>query len=155
MSRRRPRAPAVPSSTASPAVPVAATAPIVRTSRRAWGATLAVACGWLALLFALDRALPPPLPDAGGGAVVLAADADGVWRYPVRIDQVSPHYLQALTTYEDRWFRWHPGVNPFALARAGWQWATTGDVVSGGSTLSMQAARIIDPHPRTAGGKLR
>ena len=135
-----------------------------RTTRRAWAATLAVACGWLALLFVLDRALPPPLPGAGGGAVVLAADgtplrafadADGVWRYPVRIDQVSPHYLQALTTYEDRWFRWHPGVNPFAMARAGWQWATTGEVVSGGSTLSMQAARIIEPHPRTASGKLR
>src|SRR5688572_14536291 len=103
MSRRRPRGRgASPSSTAgslaapSHAVPPAP-APIVPTSRRAWAATLAVACGWLALLFGLDRALPPPLPGAGGGAVVLAADgtplrafadADGVWRYPVRIDQV-------------------------------------------------------------------
>ena len=121
--------------------------------------------GLLALLFCLDRLFPPPLPAAdGGGAVVLAADGtplrafadrEGVWRYPVTLDQVSPHYLEALVTYEDRWFRRHPGINPFALLRAGGQWLANGRVVSGGSTLSMQVARILDPHPRTATGKLR
>ena len=135
------------------------------TPRRSpWRVALAVPAAWLALLFVLDRALPPPLPGDGAATVVLAADgtplrafadADGVWRYPVRIDEVSPRYLQALTTYEDRWFRWHPGVNPLAMARAGGQWARSGEIVSGGSTLSMQVARIIEPHPRTAFGKLR
>ncbi len=37
------------------------------------------------------------------------ADHNGVWRYPVRIDQVSPYYLEALLGYEDRWFHQHPG----------------------------------------------
>ncbi|TNJ34454.1 penicillin-binding protein 1C [Arenimonas terrae] len=138
-----------------------------RPGRRIFRArTLLIAAGGLlALLFCLDRLFPPPLPaGGGGGAVVLAADGtplrafadrDGVWRYPVTLDQVSPHYLEALITYEDRWFRRHPGVNPFALLRAGGQWLANGRVVSGGSTLSMQVARILDPHPRTAGGKLR
>ncbi|KFN50863.1 hypothetical protein P873_00515 [Arenimonas composti TR7-09 = DSM 18010] len=114
---------------------------------------------WLA-----DRLFPPPLPEGGGATVVLAADgqplrafadADGVWRYPVTIDQVSPAYLEALVNYEDRWFRWHRGVNPVAMLRAGWQWARHGDVISGGSTLTMQVARIIEPHPRTVFGKAR
>ncbi|GAB2518308.1 penicillin-binding protein 1C [Lysobacter humi (ex Lee et al. 2017)] len=113
----------------------------------------------------LDLAFPLPLPDPrDGGAVVLArdgtplrafADARGVWRYPVRAAQVSPRYLEALIGYEDRWFHRHPGVNPVALVRAGWQAATNRRVVSGGSTLTMQVARILDPHPRTPLGKLR
>lgn len=113
----------------------------------------------------LDRLYPLPLPDAAGaGTVVLARDgtplrafpdADGIWRYPVRIDQVSPLYLDAVLTYEDRWFRRHPGVNPLALARAALQRLRYGRTVSGGSTLTMQVARIIDPHARSAGGKLQ
>jgi penicillin-binding protein 1C len=71
--------------------------------------------------------------------------ADGALRQPITMADVSPHYLQALLTFEDRWFRWHPGVNPLALGRAAWQWASEGHVVSGGSTLTMQVARILDP----------
>ena len=117
------------------------------------------------LAFALDRLFPPPLPAAdGAGAVVLAVDGsplrafagrDGVWRYPVAVHEVSPHYIEALLTYEDRWFRHHPGVNPLALVRAGGQWLANGRVVSGGSTLTMQVARILEPHRRTPAGKLR
>ncbi|MCL2635456.1 MAG: penicillin-binding protein 1C, partial [Betaproteobacteria bacterium] len=51
--------------------------------------------------------------------------------------------------------RWHPGVNPVALARAAWQWARHGRIVSGGSTLTMQVARINEPTPRTLAGKAR
>ena len=137
--------------------------------RRRWVARLrrVMVAGLLGalLLFALDRLFPPPVPRASdGGAVVLAADGtplrafpnrDGVWRYPVTIDQVSPHYLQALVTYEDRWFRHHPGINPLAMIRAAWQWLANGRVVSGGSTLTMQVARILEPHSRTPQGKLR
>ncbi len=127
-----------------------------------------------ALLFALDRIFPLP-PAARGSApgtlVVLAADgtplrswagSDGSLRHPVTPDDVSPHYLQALLHYEDRWFAWHPGVNPVALARAAWQWARHGRIVSGGSTLTMQVARILEaPHsdastaPRSVVTKLR
>lgn len=118
-------------------------------------------CGVLWLADVLD---PLPLPKDDMARVVLAqdgtplwrfADHNGVWRYPIRIDQVSPYYLEALLGYEDRWFYQHPGINPVSIARAAWQNLSGGRVVSGGSTLSMQVARLLDPHPRTLPGKLR
>ncbi|WDG80574.1 peptidoglycan glycosyltransferase PbpC [Pseudomonas chlororaphis] len=135
--------------------------------RRGWR-VLRIVLGGLLLLWAVlwlaDRIWPLPLPKDDLARVVLAedgtplwrfADANGVWRYPVRTDEVSPYYLDALLTYEDRWFYSHPGVNPMALARAAWQNLTGGRVLSGGSTLSMQVARLLDPHSRTWHGKLR
>ena len=118
----------------------------------------------IALLWLADRMWPLPLPKDDLARVVLAedgtplwrfADANGVWRYPVQTREVSPYYLDALLTYEDRWFYEHPGVNPLALLRATWQNLTGARVVSGGSTLSMQVARLLDPHSRTFHGKLR
>lgn len=118
----------------------------------------------VALLWLADRIWPLPLPQDDLARVVLAedgtplwrfADADGVWRYPVHTSEVSPYYLDALLTYEDRWFYQHPGVNPLALVRATWQNLSGARVVSGGSTLSMQVARLLDPHSRTLHGKLR
>jgi len=82
-------------------------------------------------------------------------DRNHIWRHPVRLDEVSPLYLQALVGYEDRYFRWHPGVNPVALVRAAGQWASNGHIVSGGSTLTMQVARVLEPTPHTVAGKLR
>ncbi|WP_256586962.1 peptidoglycan glycosyltransferase PbpC [Pseudomonas sp. R9.37] len=126
----------------------------------AFGCVLAV----IALLWLADRIWPLPLPKDDLARVVLAedgtplwrfADANGVWRYPVQTREVSPYYLDALLTYEDRWFYEHPGVNPLALLRATWQNLTGARVVSGGSTLSMQVARLLDPHSRTFHGKLR
>lgn len=83
---------------------------------------------WLALL-AADRLWPLPLHEVAPARVVVAqdgtplwrfADKQGVWRYPVTLDDVSPRYLQALIQYEDRWFWDHPGVNPLAMpARPG------------------------------------
>ncbi|BDZ05118.1 hypothetical protein MUTS16_61910 [Escherichia coli] len=46
-------------------------------------------------------------------------------------------------------------MNPFSVARAAWQDLTSGRVISGGSTLTMQVARLLDPHPKTFGGKIR
>ncbi|VVM96655.1 Penicillin-binding protein 1C [Pseudomonas fluorescens] len=118
----------------------------------------------VALIWLADRIWPLPLPKDDLARVVLAedgtplwrfADANGVWRYPVQTSEVSPYYLDALLTYEDRWFYQHPGVNPLALARATWQNLSGARVVSGGSTLSMQVARLLDPHSRTFHGKLR
>ena len=83
------------------------------------------------------------------------ADRRGVWRYPVSLDQVSENYLQALLHYEDRYFYSHPGVNPFALARAFFLNLRSGKTISGGSTISMQVARLIRPHSKSYGGKLQ
>ncbi len=114
---------------------------------------------WLA-----DKCWPLPLSEAHPARVVVAADGtplwrfadeEGIWRYPVTISEVSPRYLAALINYEDRYFWDHPGINPFAILRAAWQDLRSGQVISGGSTLTMQVARLLDPHPRTFGGKAR
>lgn len=119
----------------------------------------------LSSLLLLDFAFPLPLPKARDTSVLVVArdgtplrafaDHDGVWRYPATPDSVSPLYLQALLTYEDRWFWKHPGINPWAMLRAAGQWLSGGRIVSGGSTLTMQVARILDPHTRTPWGKLK
>ena len=129
--------------------------------RRPW---LALPLALLLALLAADRLFPLPLPGDDLARVVLAEDGaplwrftdqDGVWRYPVSPSEVSPYYLEALLTYEDRWFYQHPGVNPLALGRAAWQNLSGGRVLSGGSTLSMQVARLLDPHARSYSGKLK
>ena len=114
--------------------------------------------------FALDRLFPlhRPAPDTAspvglardGTPLRAFADSDGVWRYPISAKQVSPLYLAALLHYEDRWFYRHPGVNPYALARGFFGGLRHGHIVSGGSTLTMQVARIIGPIPHTFRGKL-
>ncbi|MCG1032174.1 peptidoglycan glycosyltransferase PbpC [Bacillus amyloliquefaciens] len=118
-----------------------------------WGAVVAA-----------DRLWPLPLHEVNPARVVVDekgiplwrfADRDGIWRYPVTIEEVSPRYLEALIQYEDRWFWDHPGVNPFSVLRAAWQDLLAGKVISGGSTLTMQVARLLDPHSRTLGGKVR
>ncbi|QHD04013.1 penicillin-binding protein 1C [Pseudomonas sp. S04] len=132
--------------------------------KRAWRWLLGSVVLLVVLVWLADRLWPLPLPKDDLARVVLAedgtplwrfADANGVWRYPVQTSEVSPYYLQALLTYEDRWFYQHPGVNPLALGRAAWQNLSGGRVLSGGSTLSMQVARLLDPHPRTLLGKSR
>ena len=140
--------------------PLSRASPLPQLLRWALGCVVLV----VALLWLADRIWPLPLPQDDLARVVLAedgtplwrfADANGVWRYPVQTREVSPYYLDALLTYEDRWFYQHPGVNPLALVRATWQNLTGARVVSGGSTLSMQVARLLDPHSRTLHGKLR
>ncbi|MCG8640784.1 MAG: transglycosylase domain-containing protein [Desulfobacterales bacterium] len=81
------------------------------------------------------------------------ADTTGVWRYPAGLSDISPLYLKALMTYEDRWFYFHPGVNPVSFIRAAVQNLISGRIISGGSTLTMQVARLLHPGPRTLLGK--
>lgn len=132
--------------------------------RGCWIWLAVVALVLVTAIWAADKVWPLPLHEVDPARVVVAhdgtplwrfADADGIWRYPVTIDEVSPRYLEALINYEDRWFWKHPGVNPFSVLRAAWQDLSSGRVVSGGSTLTMQVARLLDPHPRTFGGKFR
>ena len=70
---------------------------------------------------------------------------DGRWRLPATTHDVDPRYLAMLIAYEDGRFYEHNGVDLRALLRAGAQWLMRGHVVSGGSTLPMQVARLIEP----------
>ncbi len=81
---------------------------------------------------------------------------DGRWRLPATTHDVDPRYLAMLVAYEDGRFYDHRGVDPRALIRAGAQWLARGHVVSGGSTLTMQVARLIEPRlERTLAAKMR
>ena len=81
---------------------------------------------------------------------------DGRWRLPVEAKEVDPRYLAMLLAFEDRRFRSHHGVDPYALARAAWLLVRHGRIVSGGSTLTMQVARLLaGEHERSGPGKLR
>jgi len=122
--------------------------------------------GLIASLALLDRLFPLPLPslERDAATVVLArngeplrafADAQGVWRYPVSLAEVPEDYLQALLNFEDRRYYTHYGIDPLAMARAVGQALRYRRVVSGGSTLTMQVARLIEPMPRSLLGKLR
>ncbi|PXY92233.1 penicillin-binding protein 1C [Gilliamella apis] len=83
------------------------------------------------------------------------ADKNGIWRYSVSLDEVPDYYLDVLLNYEDRYFYDHIGINPISLLRAAWQNITNDKIISGGSTISMQVARLLYPHDRTLLGKLK
>ena len=80
--------------------------------------------------------------------------ADGQWRFPATNDY-SPKYVACLLEYEDRWFFLHPGFNPVSFVKSFIDNMKAGEVVRGGSTISMQVVRMSrDNPPRTYGEKL-
>jgi penicillin-binding protein 1C len=83
--------------------------------------------------------------DRNGILLRAFAMPDGRWRLPVKKSEVDPHFLAMLVAYEDQRFYRHPGVDFLSLGRAALQWASHGHIVSGGSTLTMQAARLLAP----------
>ncbi len=124
-------------------------------------AVMAVAGG--AWLYALG---PPPLGknietshivlDRDGRLLRAYATPDGRWRLPAAVQDVDPRFLTMLFAYEDKRFRSHHGVDPKAMARAALQFAGSGHIVSGGSTITMQVARLLEPREhRSFGAKLR
>lgn len=118
----------------------------------------------LLALFALDVALPPPLAKANvvsptivdreGAWLRAFTTPDDKWRLAARLDEIDPEFLRRVVAVEDARFWHHPGVDPFALARATFNLARSGRVSSGGSTLTMQLARLLEPRPRTIASKL-
>lgn len=75
--------------------------------------------------------------------------SDDKWRIPVKIDEVSPEFIKTLINTEDRTFYYHIGVNPYALLRAFYLNLKHGKIVSGGSTITMQVARMMKHRERT------
>ncbi len=80
--------------------------------------------------------------------------SDDKWRVRTSLTQISPALQKMLLAYEDRCFYWHSGVNWFAFGRAALQNFQAKEVVSGGSTLTMQIARMIEPKERNYQSKL-
>lgn len=112
----------------------------------------------------LDRLYPPDFTrlatvgtevlDREGRTLGMVSASGGIWRLRTTVDDVSPVFLDLLLRTEDRRFYQHGGVDLLALARAVTQWAVAGRIVSGGSTLTMQAARLLEPRRRTLVSKV-
>ena len=97
----------------------------------------------------------PVAVDRNGQLLRAFTTPDGRWRLPVAAKDVDPRFLAMLIAYEDHRFYAHPGVDPLGLGRAALQWASHGHIVSGGSTLTMQVARLSEPRPgKSLAGKL-
>ena len=133
------------------------------TGRRA-ALLISISLALAAAAWTADRLLPPNLTrvesvgtevlDRNNRLIALLPAPGGVWRFRTSTADVSRPFLDLLIQTEDRRFWSHPGVDPLAMARAAAQWARAGRVVSGGSTLAMQAARLLEPRPRTLRSKL-
>jgi penicillin-binding protein 1C len=94
--------------------------------------------------------------DREGRLLRAYATSDGRWRLPATEQDVDPRFLKMLFAYEDKRFRNHYGVDPFSLGRAAIQFVANGHIVSGGSTITMQVARLLEPREhRSLGAKLR
>ena len=80
---------------------------------------------------------------------------DDMWRLPeTSLDAISPRFQTAMLTYEDQWFYHHWGINPVALTGAAFDNLKAGKIVRGGSTITMQLARLMEPKDRTLPNKL-
>jgi penicillin-binding protein 1C len=119
---------------------------------------LAVAMLTLDYCFPLDltrgSTLSPELLDASGRVLNLRAATDGAIRLVTMPDAVGSDVVPLLLAREDHRFWSMPGVDVLALVRAAVQLLHSGRIVSGGSTITMQVARLLEPHPRTLLGKL-
>ena len=83
------------------------------------------------------------------------AASDDSWRIPEpSLAEISPKLRTAVLTYEDRWFYHHFGINPFSIVQALVTNIKAGRVVRGGSTVTMQVARMMEPKPRTIPNKI-
>jgi penicillin-binding protein 1C len=112
----------------------------------------------------IDATVLPPLAvetsvevlDRDGDLLRAYTVADGRWRLALPPDKVDPLYLKMLLAYEDKRFYRHSGVDPRSVVRAVVQALWNGRVVSGGSTLTMQVARLLEEGTTgEVGGKLR
>ena len=92
---------------------------------------------------------------ADGELLRVTRSADDQYRLWVPLSQVSPALVDAFLLKEDRWFYWNAGINPVALVRAAFR-TYRGGVRQGGSTVTMQLARLIDHlNTKTLAGKVR
>lgn len=129
------------------------------------GIVIAVTTTWASLEI-LDKAFPPPLEavtltskevmDRDGNLLRAFAIPSGHWRLATTHKDVDPQFIEMLIAYEDQRFRNHSGIDPRAMGRAAVQFISQGRIISGGSTLSMQVARLIEPRSeRSIFAKLR
>ncbi len=123
-------------------------------------AVSAVSAWWIVALgpppLGKDLAFSTQVVDRHGKLLRAYATGKGRWRLPTKVSDVDPRFFDVLFAYEDKRFRQHHGVDPLALMRAAFQLVSSGRIRSGGSTLTMQVARLLEPRAnRSLLAKLR
>jgi penicillin-binding protein 1C len=116
----------------------------------------------LLLFLAIDLVFPFRVK-SNYSTVVMAADStilhaflndDDKWRLPTELHEITPQLRQTILFKEDKYFYYHPGINPIAIMRALVRNIATGRRTSGASTITMQVVRLLQPRKRTYGNKL-
>lgn len=92
--------------------------------------------------------------DRRGQLLRITLSPTGKYRLYLPLEEISPFLRQGFLAYEDRYFYWHQGVNPAALVQALLSNVRHGRIKRGGSTLSMQLAKLVEPKPRTLRAKV-
>lgn len=120
--------------------------------------------GWQSFAY-VDASYPPPVgllaassvevTDRDGKLLRVYPIEGGRWRLAPDLEKIDPDFIKLLLAYEDKRFFSHVGVDPLAMVRAAGQFVVHGKIVSGGSTLTMQLARLMEPRAsRSFGAKL-
>jgi penicillin-binding protein 1C len=119
-------------------------------------------CVLVALAYGAHKLFPLPKPPKYS-PVMLAADSsvldaalspDDKWRLKTPLHEITPDLRRVIIHKEDRFFYYHFGVNPVAIAKALLRNTIRGRKISGASTITMQVARLLQPKSRTYGNKL-
>jgi penicillin-binding protein 1C len=130
-----------------------------RTGRRL---LISMAALFLAFLF-LNWIFPLPdrieystiITDSKGEVIHAYLTSDQQWRMKTDLSEISPLLRKTIVEKEDKYFYYHPGINPIAMVRAffknGWRMRRT----SGASTITMQVARALEPKKRTYWNKVK
>lgn len=106
------------------------------------------------ILDRIESSVSPVVLDRNDHLLRAFLSRDEKWRLPVAVADIDPKYFDLLMAYEDRRFREHNGVDMRALLRSAFQLVSNGRAVSGGSTLTMQVARLMSEEgTRSLSGK--
>lgn len=132
---------------------------IIGITKRRWVQVVAALVG---VLVTLDVCFPPQtnvaystVITASNGTVLHAfLNRQDKWRLYADLSDITPALRRAILFKEDRYFYYHPGINPFAILRAAGRNLLTGRRTSGASTITMQVVRLLEPRDRTYGNKV-
>jgi penicillin-binding protein 1C len=104
--------------------------------------------------FKLDKDYSTVYIDRNGSILRIDLSPSQKYRIKMPLKEMSPYIVNGIIQYEDKWFYYHNGINPFSLGRAFFLNLRYGRIVSGASTISMQIARMIERRPRNISAKI-
>ncbi len=101
----------------------------------------------------LEKDFSMVFTDRNGSLLRITLSESEKYRIKLPLKDISPYLVKGILEYEDRYFYFHPGVNPISFMRAFYQNISKGRIVSGASTITMQIARMLFNRPRNPASK--